>query len=363
LGEHLPIPAIVIDAAVVRRNIERMAGYARSHQLRLRPHTKTHKSKVIARMQLDAGAVGLTVAKPGEAAVMAEVGNDILMAYPAVNPEVCRVLAEMTKTKTVRVAVDSAFAADAIGSAARSAGSMIGVLVDLDVGHHRTGVQSARDALQLAQHISRNHGLHLDGLLFFPGQFSATRPQEQETGLAAIDAQLAEVIQLWGKSGLEAKIVSGGSTPTAMQSHLVTRLTEIRPGTYVFNDMNCVHGGCATLDDCAARIVTTVVSTAVPGQVVLDAGTKTLTSDRCGPAPDSGHGYVVEYPRAKITKLSEEHAQVDVTACDRAPKVGERVTVIPNHICPCINLQDRIWWQEADERPRPIRVDARGKVY
>ena len=343
--------------------MERMAAYARSHELRLRPHTKTHKSKLLAQMQLDAGAAGLTVAKPGEAAVMAEAADDILMAYPAVHSEGCRVLAELAQSKTVRVAVDSVFAADALASAARSAESTIGLLVDLDVGHHRTGVPNGREALQLAQHISRTPSLRLDGILFFPGQFSATQPQEQVPGLVAIDAKLAEVLELWSKSGLEAKIVSGGSTPTAMQSHRVTRLTEIRPGTYVFNDMNCVHGGCATLEDCAARIVATVVSTAVPGQVVLDAGSKTLTSDRCGPAPESGHGYVVECPRAKVTKLSEEHAQVDITACDRAPKVGDRVTVIPNHICPCINLQDRIWWQESGENPRPIPVDARGKVY
>lgn len=363
LNEHFPTPAIVIDAEIVRRNVDRLAAYARSHKLGLRPHTKTHKSKAIARMQLEAGAVGLTVAKPGEAAVMAEASVDILMAYPAVHPEACRVLAELAQSKTVRVAVDSAFAANALAWAARSAASTIGLLVDLDVGHHRTGVPDGIEALKLAQHISRTLGLRLDGVLFFPGQFSATHPHELAPGLLAIDAHLAEVLALWSKSGLEAKIVSGGSTPTAMQSHRMTRLTEIRPGTYVFNDMNCVHGGSATLEDCAARIVTTVVSTAVPGQVVLDAGSKTLTSDRCGPAPDSGHGYVVEYPRAKVTKLSEEHAQVDVTACDRVPKVGDRVTVIPNHICPCINLQDRIWWQEPGENLQPIPVDARGKVF
>jgi D-serine deaminase-like pyridoxal phosphate-dependent protein len=127
--------------------------------------------------------------------------------------------------------------------------------------------------------------------------------------------------------------------------------------------MNCVRGGSATLDDCAARVLATVVSTAVPGQVVIDAGSKTLTSDRCGPAPDSGFGYVVEYPRAKITKLSEEHGQVDVTACDRTPRVGDRVSVIPNHICPCINLQDQVWWRHDGEPPSAVRVDARGKVF
>ena len=140
-------------------------------------------------------------------------------------------------------------------------------------------------------------------------------------------------------------------------------MTEFRPGTYVYNDMNGVRGGSATFDDCAARVVATVISTAVPGQVVIDAGTKTLTSDRCGPAPDTGHGHVVEYPAAKIAKLSEEHGQVDVSACGRPPKVGDRVNVIPNHICPCVNLQDHVWWQEPGEKPRKIPVDARGKVY
>jgi D-serine deaminase-like pyridoxal phosphate-dependent protein len=140
-------------------------------------------------------------------------------------------------------------------------------------------------------------------------------------------------------------------------------MTEARPGTYVYHDMNGVHGGYATLADCAARIHCTVVSTAVPGQFVIDAGSKTLTQDRCGPAPDSGFGYVVEYPSAKIVKLTEEHGQVDCRACDRAPKVGDRVTVIPNHICPCINLQDRVWWREDGEAPQPIDVDARGRVF
>ncbi len=197
--------------------------------------------------------------------------------------------------------------------------------------------------------------------MFFPGHISAP-PAEQPPALQAVSQLLEALLGAWRKNGLEARIVSGGSTPTLFQSHLVPQLTEIRPGTYVYNDMNCVHGGCATLDDCAARIISTVVSTAVPGQVVLDAGSKTLTSDRCGPAPESGHGHVLEFPKAKIVKLSEEHAQVDVKECERAPKVGDRVTVIPNHICPCINLQDAVYWQEPGEPPRELRIDARGKV-
>ena len=139
-------------------------------------------------------------------------------------------------------------------------------------------------------------------------------------------------------------------------------MTEARPGTYVFHDMTGVHGGYAKLEDCAARVQCTVVSTAVPGHFVIDAGSKTLTSDRCGPAPESGHGYVVEYPQAKIVRLNEEHGVVDASGCESRPKVGERVTVIPNHICPCINLQDQVWWKEGTDAT-PIPVDARGKVF
>ncbi len=359
--KFIPTPAIVIDAAVVRRNLDAMAAYTATHHLKLRPHTKTHKSVKVGRMQVERGAVGLTVAKSGEAQVMAAAASDLLMAYPAVDPQRCMQLAELTRTRTVRVAIDSALAADTLSSAARAAGSFIGVLVDLDVGHHRTGAQSPEDALRLAQHISKMSGLRLDGLLCFPGHIGGA-PESQKPALLALDALLDEVIGLWRTSGLDAPIVSGGSTPTAFRSHLVRNLTEIRPGTYVYNDLNCVRGGCATLDDCAARVVSTVVSTAVPGQVVLDAGTKTLTSDRCGPAPDSGHGYIIEHPEAKVFKLFEEHAQVDVRECATQPKVGDRVTLVPNHICPCINLMDRVWWHEPGEAPTPLPVDARGKV-
>ena len=136
--------------------------------------------------------------------------------------------------------------------------------------------------------------------------------------------------------------------------------TEIRAGTCVYNDLNIVRGGFGSLDGCAASVVATVVSDAVAGQVILDAGSKSLTMDRCGPAPDSGHGLVVEYPDAIVAKLTEEHAQVDVTRCDVRPRVGERVTVIPNHVCPVVNLFDRAWWHEVDGSLAVLPIDARG---
>jgi D-serine deaminase-like pyridoxal phosphate-dependent protein len=340
-----------------------MADYVRAHKLGLRPHTKTHKSRAIGKMQLEHGAIGLTVAKPGEALVMTDICQDVLMAYPAVDAARAAELAGLAKTNTVRVAIDSIIAADVLADAARSAECKVGVLIDIDAGLHRTGVQSPQAALALAQHVATKPGLRLDGIMFYPGHIWQ-KPADQKAVLDPIDELLAETIALWKKSGLEAQIVSGGSTPTAYQSHYIKHVTEIRPGTYVFNDMNTVAGGFdVTLDDCAARIVATVMSDAVPGQIVVDAGSKTLTSDRCHPAPDSGHGCVVELPGAKITKLSEEHGQVDVRECGgRIPKVGERVSIVPNHICPCINLQDRVYWKEPGGELRPLEVDARGRV-
>jgi D-serine deaminase-like pyridoxal phosphate-dependent protein len=223
----------------------------------------------------------------------------------------------------------------------------------------RTGLQTPSEALKLAQFIDSTPGLRLDGLFCYPGHIFGPAAEQNEP-LMAVSDKLAETLNLWEDHGLQARIVSGGSTPTAYQSHLVAEYTEIRPGTYIYNDMNTVRGGFCALDDCAARIVSTVVSTAVPGQVVIDGGSKTLTMDRCVPAPDSGHGYILEYPEAVIKRLSEEHAQVDIRSCPRAPELGERVTVIPNHICPCVNLQDAIWWRDGEGQLIELPIDARG---
>ncbi len=359
--QHLPTPMMVIDAAVVRRNLDRLGGYTAPHGLRVRPHTKTHKSRVLAAQQLAAGSPGLTVAKVGEAECFADLCDDLLLAYPAVDPSRCQRLAVLANRASVTVAIDSAVAAEALGSAARQQHVRIGILVDIDVGFGRTGVQSPEDALALAKRVDDTEGLTLRGLMCYPGHVWNPAGQ-QEPALRSISARLAETLVLFQRDGLNAEIVSGGSTPTAYQSHLIPELTEIRPGTYIFNDMNTVHGGFCTLDDCAARIVATVVSDAVPDQVVIDAGTKTLTSDRCLPAPDSGHGCVVEYPEAKLTRLSEEHGQIDVSRCRRRPRLGERVTVIPNHICPCVNLQDAAWLIHPGGELERLVIDARGKL-
>lgn len=357
--DQFATPAMVIDAKTVQRNIERLAAYADEHDLGVRPHTKTHKSRQVASLQMSAGAIGLTAAKVGEAELMAEVADDILLAYPAIDPARTVRVIHLAAHATLRVAVDSKQGAKLLGDAANRHSATLGILVDLDVGMGRTGLQTPSEALKLAQYVDATPGLRLDGLFCYPGHVNLPAAG-QEAALRAVSDKLAETLCLWSDHGLQARIVSGGSTPTAFQSHQIPEYTEIRPGTYIYNDMNTVRGGYCGLEDCAAHVVCTVVSTAVPGQVVIDGGSKTLTAELCPAAPDSGHGYILEYPEARIAKLSEEHGQVDIRACRAGPQLGERVTVIPNHICPCVNLQDAVWWRDEEGRLQELPIDARG---
>jgi D-serine deaminase-like pyridoxal phosphate-dependent protein len=315
---------------------------------------------MLAKMQLAAGANGLAAAKVSEAEVISGPEEDVLLAYPPVGRFRADRLAELARSRTVRAAVDSLAGIEMMSAAARQTNTTVGLLVDVDVGMGRTGVQTPEESLALAQAIDRSPNVRLDGIMIYPGHVNEI-PERQANTLTAVSRKLEQVLELWARHGLGATIVSGGSTPTAFQSHLIPRLTEIRPGTYVFNDMNMVRGGFCTLADCAARVVATVISNAVPGQVVVDAGSKTLTKDPSA-IPESGYGHVVEYPQARVKKLTEEHAQIDLRECDSRPNVGERLTIIPNHICPCVNLQESVWWMEPGEPPRELRVDARGKL-
>ncbi len=353
-------PSLVIDERTVRQNLNRLQTYAESHSITIRPHTKTHKSQRLARLQLESGCRGLTVAKVGEAAVMAEVCDDILVAYPASDLPRRTKIAELAKNHTLRVALDSEEGIIALANSAATAGSSVGVLIDVNVGMNRTGVSTAHEALELAKAVSRYEGpLRLDGIFFYPGHI--WEPAEQQRSrLPQVDERLGDVMALWHSAGLDASIVSGGSTPTAFQSHWVTAQTEIRPGTYLLNDMNTVRAGFCHLHDCAAAIVCTVVSTAVSGKAVIDAGSKTLTTDRNVTQPDSGFGHCLEYPAAPITRLSEEHGELDLTECECPPALGERVTIIPNHICPCINLQNQILFQTLDGNLTSMEIDTRG---
>lgn len=358
LAPNFPTPALVVDKQAVLGNIERMAEYAAKHHLRLRPHTKTHKSRQMGQWQCQAGAVGLTVAKAGEAEVMRDATDDLLVAYPAAGAARLEKLAQLARRSTLRVAADSKPCLEGLQQAAAVAGSTIGVLLDLDVGFHRTGVETVGEVLELARFAAHCPNLRVDGIFCYPGHLMPDSPQEEWD---RIERLVGEAVAAFDSDGFDRRIVSGGSTPTAMLTHRNRWITEFRPGTYIYNDMNEVRLGVATIPQCAATVVATVVSHSGRNHFVVDAGSKTLSSDRCGPAPDSGFGLWPDQPEAKIVRLTEEHGEVVVPDGTPLPTIGSRIQIIPNHICVCVNLQDNFWlWDGSTAHCMP--VDARGKL-
>ena len=359
---ELSTPALIIDLDVLERNLERMATYCREHGIGLRPHTKTHKTPEVARMQVDRGAIGLTVAKVGEAEVMVNSGLDeILVAYPVYGAEKAYRLAGLARERHLLVALDNETTAEGLSHAATARGATIGVLVEFDSGLHRCGLEPGQACVHLAKKIQHLPGLTFRGLMTYSGNIWGTLEERQREAKKV--AELAErVLEAFRKERMEVEIVSGGSTPSARISHEIPGLTEIRPGTYVYNDLNTYYQGACELKDCAARIVTTVVSTAVMGRAMIDAGSKTLSSDLLASGPKSGHGYVVEAPDAPIIKLNEEHGHLDITKSSRSFRVGDVLTVIPNHICTCVNLHDEAFVVRSDQVLGSWRILARGKI-
>ena len=359
---EIDTPALVIDLDIMQRNLRRVADYCHAHDLRLRPHTKTHKSPLIGRMQLDGGAAGLTVAKVGEAEVMVATGTpDLLLHYPVIGRSKLERLMEVARRTRVTVALDSVFAAGQLSDAARAAQVEIGVLAEADVGLGRVGVSPGEELVQLAQAVSRLPHLSFEGITFYPGHIK----DNGETGARQM-AELRKTIQGMlddlKRAGLTVAIVSGGSTPTLFRSHELPGLNEIRPGTYVYNDMNTVREGACAIEDCAASILATVVSTARPGQMIVDGGSKTFSSDRSIVQGDNTFGRLVEAPEANFRAMNEEHGYVDISHAGRQFTVGDRVHVIPNHVCTAVNMHEQAYGVRGEAVECVWKVEGRGKL-
>jgi D-serine deaminase-like pyridoxal phosphate-dependent protein len=360
-------PALLVDLDVMEHNLRRVADYTRKHGLRLRPHTKTHKSPRIGRRQLELGAAGLTVAKVGEAEVMLEAmpeagPADMLVAYPVIGRTKLERLMAVARRARVTVSLDSLCAAQQLSEAAQAAGVKIAVLAETDVGLGRVGVTPGAELLDLARGIERLAGLTFEGIAFYPGHIKDNGEQGTEA-LAALGGLIQSILADFRREGIEARIVSGGSTPSLYHSHELAGLNEIRPGTYVYNDWNTVASGACTPDECAAALLVTVVSTARPGQIIVDGGSKTFSSDRLtGSGPESTFGHVVEAPEAVFHKMNEEHGYVDVTRCGRKFAIGERLRIIPNHICVAVNLHERVYGTRSGEVEEVWEVAGRGKL-
>jgi D-serine deaminase-like pyridoxal phosphate-dependent protein len=359
--DDLETPAPVVDLDVLERNLDRMADYTSRHRLGLRPHIKTHKSPKVSAEQLQRGAVGLTCATTQEAEVMAELTDDVLVAYPPVGAARLARLMALPRNVRLMVALDSSEAIEGLAEAAGKAGRAVRVLIECDLGMHRVGVTSVEEAIRLARLVESRPPLEFAGVTFYPGHIRQPMA-EQQAPLAQLNRDVSRWLEAFAAAGLKPGIVSGGSTPTAFQAHDVRGLTEIRPGTYVYNDREIVSTGAAERKDCAFTVLATIVSTAVPGQAVCDAGCKALGREPLRVGTGAGFGELLDHPEVTIKGMSEEHGILDLSATSWRPKVGDRVRIIPNHVCIVTHLNDFIHGVRGEEVETTWPVAARGRA-
>jgi D-serine deaminase-like pyridoxal phosphate-dependent protein len=353
----LDTPCLVVYLDAVEANARRLGSQLDARGVRLRPHVKTHKSIRLAQIQVDAGAAGITVGNLGEAEVMAGGGiDDIFVAYPvwADGPKAARLRALHESVRRFAIGFDSVRGAERLAAAVAGSSRPLRVLLEIDPGNGRTGVAPDR-AVEVAL-AARSRGLRVDGVFAHGGHAYAGR---DAAGAASDEvATLGAAAAALRRAGLEVPIVSAGSTPTAV---LAARgeVNEIRAGTYLLGDRQQLALGSAQADSLALWVAATVVSTAVPGQVVVDAGAKSLTKDR--PEYLTGHGLLPAYPDAVLERLSDYHGVVLIPPDTAAPSPGEVVAILPNHACPVVDLFDSFAAVRAGEVVGMWPVDARGR--
>ncbi|MEH2476902.1 D-serine deaminase-like pyridoxal phosphate-dependent protein [Nitrobacteraceae bacterium AZCC 2146] len=344
-------PALVIDMDRVERNIARIQAVCDNAGIALRPHIKTHKSPVIAKLQIAAGAKGITCQKLGEAEIMADNGiDDILISYNLLGEEKMARLGALQAKASITVAADNSVVIAGLPKAAALSGRPLNVVVECDTGRKRAGVETPAEAIALAREIAASKGLTFAGFMLYP----------TETGWADAQRFFDEALAGVRAEGLEPTIVSTGGTPNLKNVGKLKGATEHRFGTYIYNDRMQVAAGVAGWDDCALNVYATVVSRAGPDRGILDAGSKTLTSDTGGGL--DGHGLILEHPEAKIARFAEEHGFLDLTRSNTRPNVGDVVRIVPNHVCVVVNMFDEVVMVRGDEILGTLPVAARGRL-
>jgi D-serine deaminase-like pyridoxal phosphate-dependent protein len=368
---QLDTPVLVADLRRMEGNIARMSEFGRAAGVKVRPHVKTHKIPALAHMQLTAGAVGVTVAKLGEAEVMVDAGiTDVLVCYPIVGADKLLRLAHLARRAKISVALDSFEVAEGLARTAREHGVRFDVLVEIDSGLNRCGLPPGEAAVPLAQRIARLDGITFAGLLTHAGHATrATEPEERDAiGRFEGECMIAtkRVVEA---AGVPVRGVSVGSSATVRVSGRVPGVTEIRPGTYISNDFMQMSVGACTEDECALTVVSTVVSRPAPDRVIVDAGSKCLSSDfHHANSRMTGYGYVKGSGGAlTVARVSEEHGVIPLPNGQRPPvgpptAIGDRVEIIPNHACGALNLWDTLVGVRDGEVEAVWPVLARGKV-
>lgn len=365
-SDTLPTPALVVDCQIALANIRCMQAAADQAGCKLRPHIKTHKSPLFTRMQIENGAAGITCAKLGEAEIMADAGaDDIFIAYPLVDAvRLERAMHLAKRCKRLILAVDSHESVRRLSATAQKAGIIAEVRLEVDTGAARTGIPM-QEAVALCQYIQSMPSLRLTGVYTFKSLILDRKPTTdiaaaaQEEG--ALMAGLRGALEKAGLTGLE---LSAGSTPTGMALAKTGCVDEIRPGTYIFNDWMMVCEGAATLAQTAARIIATVVSCPRPNYAVIDGGVKCFSTDaqlNIAPYYYEGWAMVDDSDDLVLDRMSEEHGILRSKKGSTGLHVGQRISLLPVHICTTLNLHNEMLLDWGD-RLETVPVAARGKL-
>ena len=370
---QLRTPCVLVDTARVERNLERLQSTVNSRGLRLRPHAKTHKSVKLAKRQIAGGAIGICCAKLGEAEVFAAAGiEDIRLPYP-LNPVNAERVLELLDQTRLSFIVDHMAVARGWSEAMQRAGRSVDVLVKVDVGFHRCGIDpESADAADFVARIAELPGLNFRGLLSHAGHGYGATTETQVREIAEAESRtMTALADAVGAKGVEVTEISVGATPTVRYSVDQKGLTELRPGNYIYFDRTQVSLGAAGWDDCALTVLARVVTKPAPDRIIVDSGSKTLTNDLArGFAPAPGYGAVlrstggVQSPDESliVERLSEEHANVRVTSGAHALEPGDLVRIVPNHSCVVSNLVDSAWLVEGDQVLERLEISARGRI-
>jgi D-serine deaminase-like pyridoxal phosphate-dependent protein len=349
--EDLETPVPVIDIDVVDRNLKKWQARCNALGIANRPHIKTHKLVPLAKYQIALGAKGITVQKLGEAEVMADAGiTDMLLTFNVVGRHKLERLAALARRTNISVVADNADVVRGLAEAGRLAGRDISVLVECDTGAHRNGVQSAKAAVDLAKLIDQTSGVSYGGLMTYANA----------GGRKGAEEFLVEARDSAASAGLESRTITTGGSPDMWSDEGLAPITEYRAGTYIYFDRSLAERKTCSYDDCAVNVLATVVSRPNGERAMIDAGSKSLTSDLLGL---TGYGVIRELGSAPIYATSEEHGFVDISKVADKPSVGQQVKIVPNHICPVINLFDKVVFVRGGEVLGAVPVDARGKVF
>jgi D-serine deaminase-like pyridoxal phosphate-dependent protein len=353
--KDLDTPFIYVDVDIVKQNIERMQRLVSSHNKKLRPHIKTHKLPLFAHWQIQAGAVGVCVQKTEEAEVMVRHGiSDVLISNEVIGRQKTDRVAILAQLSKIHVAVDSELGLRQISDSAREAGEEVGVFIDVDVGMERCGVKGEQ-AAKLAQLASKTEGVYLKGVMGYDGHSAKVKQFEERTKvvLRAYET-LKEAIGLIKSKGINIEVISVGGTPSTPIWAKFDEITELQPGTYIYNDVHQVEVGVAKKQECALKLMATVMSKPTADRAVIDAGSKSFAFDQGRfPQPEKDLN-------AQFVSFSEEHGVLKSFSGELSVDLGDKLSFIPYHACTIVDLWDEVYLIRNEKVITKLKIEARG---